>query len=150
MWTACQPVEHLSIDTLHNHSRSHQFITIEPHPPSISKFSLVETMSPYAQAHVSPKGPGDARPTALQIIKDEKAENTLKGEVIVITGTSSGIGIETTRALAATGATLFLTTRNTAEPQSVLDTRYYHPLSPTKHYSSPATPSVSPLHCSHG
>ncbi|RYO48112.1 hypothetical protein AA0113_g10123 [Alternaria arborescens] len=78
-------------------------------------------MSPYAQAHVSPKGPGDARPTAMQIIKDEKAENTLKGEVIVITGTSSGIGIETTRALAATGATLFLTARNTAKAQSALE-----------------------------
>jgi NAD(P)-dependent dehydrogenase (short-subunit alcohol dehydrogenase family) len=77
-------------------------------------------MSSYADAHVKPNGPGDARPTALQIIKDEKAENTLKGEVIVITGTSSGIGIETVRALAATGATLFLTARNTAKAQSAL------------------------------
>jgi hypothetical protein len=34
----------------------------------------------------------------------------------------NGMRIETTHALAATGATLFLTARNTAEPQSVLDT----------------------------
>ncbi|KAF5697621.1 alcohol dehydrogenase [Fusarium mundagurra] len=69
-------------------------------------------MSRYAAAHEDPQGPGDARPTALQIIKDEGAEGKLKGKVIVITGTSSGIGIETARALAETGAKLFLTARN--------------------------------------
>jgi NAD(P)-dependent dehydrogenase (short-subunit alcohol dehydrogenase family) len=77
-------------------------------------------MSRYDETHANPNGPGDARPTALQIIKDENLENKLIGEVIVITGTSSGIGIETTRALAATGATLFLTARNTAKAQSAL------------------------------
>ena len=69
-------------------------------------------MSRYAAAHEDPQGPGDARPTALQIIKDEGVEGKLKGKVIVITGTSSGIGIETARALAETGAKLFLTARN--------------------------------------
>ena len=34
----------------------------------------------------------------------------------------NSIGMKTTHALAATGAILFLTARNTAEPQSVLDT----------------------------
>ncbi|KAL1856963.1 hypothetical protein Daus18300_010523 [Diaporthe australafricana] len=77
-------------------------------------------MSRYAAAHSKTNGPGDARPTALQIIKDEGAEGTLKGEVIVITGTSSGIGIETVRALAATGATLFLTARDLAKAESAL------------------------------
>ncbi|KAJ4188310.1 hypothetical protein NW767_011972 [Fusarium falciforme] len=77
-------------------------------------------MSRYAEAHVKPNGPGDARPTALQIIKDEGVEGKLKGKVIVITGTSSGIGIETTRALATTGATLFLTARNVGKAQSAL------------------------------
>ncbi|EWG49190.1 alcohol dehydrogenase [Fusarium verticillioides 7600] len=69
-------------------------------------------MSRYAAAHEDTQGPGDARPTALQIIKDEGVEGKLKGKVIVITGTSSGIGIETARALAETGAKLFLTARN--------------------------------------
>ncbi|KAF5979557.1 alcohol dehydrogenase [Fusarium coicis] len=69
-------------------------------------------MSRYAAAHDDPQGPGDARPTALQIIKDEGVEGKLKGKVIVITGTSSGIGIETARALAETSAKLFLTARN--------------------------------------
>ncbi|KAK6218386.1 WW domain-containing oxidoreductase [Colletotrichum tabaci] len=77
-------------------------------------------MSRYAEAHAKPNGPGDGRPTALQIIKDEGVEGKLKGEVIVITGTSSGIGIETTRALATTGATLFLTARNVAKAQAAL------------------------------
>ncbi|GKT92650.1 WW domain-containing oxidoreductase [Colletotrichum tofieldiae] len=77
-------------------------------------------MSRYAEAHAKPNGPGDARPTALQIIKDEGVEGTLKGEVIVITGTSSGIGIETARALATTGATLFLMARDIAKAQSAL------------------------------
>ncbi|KAL0930048.1 WW domain-containing oxidoreductase [Colletotrichum truncatum] len=77
-------------------------------------------MSRYAEAHVKPNGPGDARPTALQIIKDEGAEGKLEGNVIVITGTSSGIGIETARALATTGATLFLTARDIAKAQSAL------------------------------
>ncbi|KAJ0168194.1 WW domain-containing oxidoreductase [Colletotrichum tanaceti] len=77
-------------------------------------------MSRYAEAHAKPNGPGDGRPTALQIIKDEGVESTLKGEVIVITGTSSGIGIETARALATTGATLFLTARNVAKASAAL------------------------------
>ena len=35
-------------------------------------------MSRYAVAHAKPNGPGDARPTALQIIKDEGVEGKLK------------------------------------------------------------------------
>lgn len=77
-------------------------------------------MSRYAEAHANPNGPGDARPTALQIIKDEGAEGKLKGQAVVITGTSSGLGIETTRALSATGATLFLTARDIPKAQSAL------------------------------
>ncbi|KAF3036344.1 hypothetical protein E8E12_007459 [Didymella heteroderae] len=77
-------------------------------------------MSRYAEAHAKPNGPGDGRPTALQIVKDEGMEGKLTGEVIVITGTSSGIGIETTRALATTGATLFLTARDVTKAQTAL------------------------------
>lgn len=77
--------------------------------------------SRYAEAHANIQGPGDARPTALQIVKDEAAEGTLKGQVIVITGTSSGIGIETVRALAATGATLVLTARDMPKAEKALE-----------------------------
>ncbi|KXG46431.1 Short-chain dehydrogenase/reductase SDR [Penicillium griseofulvum] len=77
-------------------------------------------MSRYAEAHSNPAGPGDARPTALQIIKDEAAEGKLAGKVIVITGTSSGIGIETARALSLTGARLLLTARDLNKAKSAL------------------------------
>ncbi|KAF7586248.1 hypothetical protein BBP40_009199 [Aspergillus hancockii] len=76
--------------------------------------------SKYAAAHASPHGPGDARPTALQIIKDEGLEGKLTDKVIFITGCSSGIGIETARALATTGATLYLTARDLGKAHSAL------------------------------
>ncbi|SPJ73841.1 related to reductases [Fusarium torulosum] len=78
-------------------------------------------MSRYAAAHKDPKGPGDSRPTALQIIQDEGVQGKLQGQVIIITGTSSGIGVETVRALAATGATLYLTARDLNKAKSALD-----------------------------
>ena len=78
-------------------------------------------MSRYAEAHANPAGPGDARPTALQIIKDEGVEGKLAGKVIVITGTSSGIGIETARVLKLTGAKLLLTARNLEKAKTALD-----------------------------
>jgi NAD(P)-dependent dehydrogenase (short-subunit alcohol dehydrogenase family) len=81
-------------------------------------------MSRYAAAHLKPEGPGDARPTALQIIKDEGVEGKLRGQVIVITGTSSGLGIETVRVLATTGATLYLTARDLDKAKSALDGIY--------------------------
>lgn len=46
----------------------------------------------YANAHKSTDGPGDARPTALDIVKDEDKLGKLAGKVILITGASSGIG----------------------------------------------------------
>ncbi|KAL4728712.1 hypothetical protein ACLX1H_003111 [Fusarium chlamydosporum] len=78
-------------------------------------------MSPYAAAYDNPQGPGDARPTALQIIKAENAEGTLKNKVIVITGTSAGIGVETVRALSETGARFFLTARDLKKAQKALE-----------------------------
>lgn len=78
-------------------------------------------MSRYASAHEDPRGPGDSRPTALQIIKDEHAEGTLRDKVIVITGISSGIGVETVRALSETGARFFLTARDLKKAQKALE-----------------------------
>ncbi|KAL0019403.1 hypothetical protein WJX77_008568 [Trebouxia sp. C0004] len=69
-------------------------------------------MSPvakYAAVHGDPTGPGDGRPSALQIIKDERLPGALKGKVVFTTGCSSGIGVETARALHSTGADLYLT-----------------------------------------
>ncbi|KAM0339564.1 hypothetical protein ACHAPU_010863 [Fusarium lateritium] len=69
-------------------------------------------MSQYADVHTNPQGPGDARPTALQIVKDEGLLGKLSDKVILITGGNQGIGLETARALHATGATVFITARS--------------------------------------
>lgn len=76
--------------------------------------------SKYAKVHQSPNGPGDARPTALQIVKDAGREDTLVGKAVMITGCSSGLGIETARALFHTGATLYLTARDLEKAKSTL------------------------------
>ncbi|KAH8589162.1 short-chain dehydrogenase [Bisporella sp. PMI_857] len=63
----------------------------------------------YTAVHQSPNGPGDARPTALQIIQDEALE-----------GCSSGLGVETAKALFVTGATLYLTARDLTKAKTAL------------------------------
>ncbi|KAH7112511.1 hypothetical protein B0J11DRAFT_542530 [Dendryphion nanum] len=108
-------------------SKNHQFISnlviTQFHTSNLSIFQAPPppTMSRYAEAHLNAAGPGDARPTALQIIKDEAAEGKLAGKVVVITGTSSGIGIETARALSLTGAKLLLTARDLNKATTALD-----------------------------
>ncbi|ETS03668.1 NAD(P)-binding protein [Trichoderma reesei RUT C-30] len=83
-------------------------------------------MDRYAVAHASRNGPGDARPTALQIVQDElqygdKSSSSLSELTIVITGATSGIGYETAQALYATGAKLFITARDTAKARQAID-----------------------------
>ena len=76
----------------------------------------------YAEAHLPSNlgGPGDARPTALQIIKDNNLEGALSDKVVLITGCSSGIGIETARAIKATGAKIYATARNLEKGRAAL------------------------------
>lgn len=76
--------------------------------------------SKYESVHLSASGPGDARPTAAQIISDNQLEGQLSDKTILITGCSAGIGIETARALADTGATLYLTARDLEKAKSAL------------------------------
>ncbi|KAF2208720.1 hypothetical protein CERZMDRAFT_101163 [Cercospora zeae-maydis SCOH1-5] len=78
-------------------------------------------MSRYADAHKNAQGAGDARPTALQIVQDEGLLCKLTDKVVVVTGVSSGIGIETLRALYATGAHVFGTARDVSKGQKVVD-----------------------------
>ncbi|MCJ1310482.1 hypothetical protein MMC25_004146 [Agyrium rufum] len=77
-------------------------------------------VAPYASAHASPNGPTDTRPTALQIIKDNDLFGALKDKVMLVTGTSSGIGIETAKALAATGAKVYCTVRDLKKGEAAL------------------------------
>ncbi|KAK3716880.1 hypothetical protein LTR37_006230 [Vermiconidia calcicola] len=78
-------------------------------------------MSRYAEAHKNHNGPGDARPTALQIVEDEGLTGKLTDKVFLVTGVSSGIGIETMRALYATGGHVFGTVRNMEKGQKAVD-----------------------------
>lgn len=57
----------------------------------------------YASVHANPQGPGDARPTALQIVQDNQLTGKLTNKTALITGCSSGLGVETARALHAAG-----------------------------------------------
>lgn len=68
--------------------------------------------SRYAATYAHPSGPGDERPTAEQIVRDEDLIGKWMDKVILITGCSSGIGVETAKALSMTGAKLYLTARN--------------------------------------
>lgn len=76
---------------------------------------------PFAALHENPQGEGDARPTAMQIIEDEGLINKMTDKVMIVTGSSSGIGIETVRALHATGAHIFMQVRDMKTGQEVLE-----------------------------
>lgn len=53
-------------------------------------------------------GAGDARPTGLQILRDEdRFDGSLKDKIVVITGCSSGVGVPTFEAMAAAGAIVY-------------------------------------------
>lgn len=80
----------------------------------------VNMATKYVTVHEGPNGAGDARPTGLQIVRDEELEGKWAGRVILITGCSSGIGLETAKALFATGATLYLTARNIPKARDAL------------------------------
>ncbi|KAB8437344.1 hypothetical protein FH972_025024 [Carpinus fangiana] len=75
---------------------------------------LLDPPGPYLTDHDSPNGPGDARPTALKIVRDQKLDGKLSGLVFLITGCTGGIGLETARAIQATGADVYITGRNDA------------------------------------
>jgi NAD(P)-dependent dehydrogenase (short-subunit alcohol dehydrogenase family) len=70
-------------------------------------------LAPYDKDHDDPNGPGDARPTALKVIRDQCLDGRLQGKVFLVTGCTSGIGFETARALHITGADIFITGRDT-------------------------------------
>jgi len=64
-------------------------------------------------------GAGDYRPTAQHIIQAEALIGQLTHRVILITGASAGIGLETARVLYHTGAHLFLPVRDLAKGKKV-------------------------------
>jgi NAD(P)-dependent dehydrogenase (short-subunit alcohol dehydrogenase family) len=82
--------------------------------------AIQDLPNPYRESHLEPKGPGDARPTAFQIIKDNDLIGKLKDKVILITGGTAGLGRETVIQLAKTGAQVYFTARDEKKAESVL------------------------------
>ena len=81
-------------------------------------------LAPYAEQHKSPKGPGDARPTAVKIIEDQGlvADPSWAGRVVLITGCSAGgLGPETAKAIHLTGADVYITVRDAAKGKEIAD-----------------------------
>lgn len=76
--------------------------------------------NPYEHLHKSLNGPGDSRPTAAQILEDQHVKGKRTDKTIMITGCSSGLGVETARVLLETGATLYLTARNLEKARTAL------------------------------
>ncbi|KAI0460031.1 short chain dehydrogenase [Xylaria acuta] len=83
-------------------------------------------LAPYAERHEHKnlQGPGDARPTAAQIVEDQGlvASADWTGRVVLITGCSpGGIGPETAKAIRLTGADVYITSRDYAKGKQVAE-----------------------------
>ncbi|KAK7931186.1 Short-chain dehydrogenase [Apiospora marii] len=81
-------------------------------------------IAPYEELHKleTVNGPGDARPTATQIIQDQGLVDSpdWRGRVVLITGVSpGGLGAETAKAMHLTGADIYVTCRDVAKGQQV-------------------------------
>ena len=77
-------------------------------------------MNPYHEEHKCPQGPGDARPTALEIVAHNGLFNQWHDKVVLITGATGAIGLETAIALYDTGAHVFITARDEEEGKEVV------------------------------
>ncbi len=77
--------------------------------------------NPYAEAHASPSGPGDARPTAYQMIKDNDLLGKMTDKTFLVTGGTDGLGLETVRTLAKTDARVFFTARSGEKAKKIVD-----------------------------
>ncbi|KAL8937025.1 MAG: hypothetical protein Q9216_004631 [Gyalolechia sp. 2 TL-2023] len=104
---------------LHKPVRATLVISFQP-PRFRSLSTSIAMSSRYAAAHAKLAGPGDARPTAYDIIRDEGLEGKLSDKVVLITGCSSGIGIDTAKAMATTGAKVLCTVRDTGKGEAAL------------------------------
>lgn len=74
----------------------------------------------YKDAYANPKGAGDARPTAQDVIDQEDLRGKWTDKIVMITGASAGIGVETARAIATTGARIYLPVRSPSKTRETL------------------------------
>lgn len=77
-------------------------------------------MSRYASAYENAKGPGDDRPTAMDIIRDEGLTNALAGKTALVTGANTALGLETARALHAAGIIVYIGARTAAKAEAAI------------------------------
>lgn len=75
----------------------------------------------YASLHTDPKGPGDARPTSLQILEDNNAVGRFSDKVFLVTGGSNGLGVDEVKMFAKAGAHVFFTSRDLEKGERVRD-----------------------------
>ncbi|KAL9619783.1 MAG: hypothetical protein Q9160_005619 [Pyrenula sp. 1 TL-2023] len=79
-------------------------------------------LSRYSHARTSPRGAGDARPTAEQVLQDRNlVGNYWQHKIILITGGTTGLGAESARVLHMTGAQVFITGRDCAKGERVAE-----------------------------
>ncbi|KXH45559.1 short chain dehydrogenase [Colletotrichum nymphaeae SA-01] len=88
--------------------------------PSNSSFSSTRSLHRAAQIR-RPYRTRRRPPNGLQIVQDQDLVGKLPHKVILVTGVSSGLGIETLKALAATGATVYGTARDLSKARAALD-----------------------------
>ncbi|KAJ2986505.1 hypothetical protein NUW58_g964 [Xylaria curta] len=73
----------------------------------------MKLIQPYADSHRNPSGPGDDRPTAIQIVEDQQLVGKWRDGVALVTGCSPGsIGAEIARVIHITGTDVYITVRN--------------------------------------
>ena len=75
----------------------------------------------YASLHTDPRGPGDVRPTSLQILEDNDAIGRFNDKVFLVTGGSNGLGVDEVKAFAKAGAHVYFTSRDFAKGERVRD-----------------------------
>jgi NAD(P)-dependent dehydrogenase (short-subunit alcohol dehydrogenase family) len=83
-------------------------------------------LEPYAEQHKPENlnGPGDSRPTAAQIVQDQGLVDSPDwiGRVVLVTGVApGGLGLETAKAIHLTGADVYITSRDLAKSQELID-----------------------------
>jgi hypothetical protein len=82
---------------------------------------LTQAYRPYLDRHQNLAGPGDERPTAIEVVKDLGLVGKLSDKTILITGCSAGLGVQAARALYLTGAKLYITVRNEQKGQKAIE-----------------------------
>ncbi|KAF2446505.1 putative short-chain dehydrogenase/reductase [Karstenula rhodostoma CBS 690.94] len=78
-------------------------------------------MDKYIHLYMSPNGPGDQRPTAEQVLKDDNLIGQLTGKTILITGGTAGLGTESARVLRKSGAKVWITARTAEKGRAVAE-----------------------------